>query len=137
MCTCGPEGDDVGPACVRDALGQSLGQEQLAHEADVDARGLLVPRQQRHVSLRQAQQPQHLSLERSRDRDPVICFLFPGRSAINRYRSRHSTWDLAHTHTYIIHHAEARLEPWDILRQANICMCHSATYPKNNMMRIP
>lgn len=58
--TGGPESDDVSPARVLDALGQRVRQEQLPHEADMDLRRVSVPRQQRHVSLGQPQQPQHL-----------------------------------------------------------------------------
>ena len=58
--TGGAKGHDVRPFSGAHALRQRVRREQLAHEADVDARRSRVPGQQRHVTLWQAQQPQHL-----------------------------------------------------------------------------
>lgn len=58
--TGGAKGNDVRPFSGAHALRQRVRREQLAHEADVDARRSRVPGQQCHVTLWQAQQPQHL-----------------------------------------------------------------------------
>lgn len=60
LLTCRPEGHHLRPLGVGDALPQRLWQEDLAHEADMDARGILVLGDHIVVSLWQAQQPQHL-----------------------------------------------------------------------------
>ena len=60
LLTCRPEGHHLRPLGVGNALPQRLWQEDLAHEADMDARGILVLGDHTVVGLWQAQQPQHL-----------------------------------------------------------------------------
>ena len=60
MLTCRSEGHDLRPLGVGNAFPQRLWQKDLAHEADMDARSILVLGDHIEVSLWQAQQPQHL-----------------------------------------------------------------------------